>query len=143
MSRMRRAPIPGPRHSAAVPIGELICVVGGRMDTFDFNTGMHVAYDPKRDILEERAPMPTPRSGHGGVLYGGKLFAMGGEGTRQVFGQNEAYHPPSDSWQSYAPMTTPRHRMGAAVIGDAIHVAGGGPMNGGSFQSAVHEAFSL
>ena len=58
MSRMRRAPIPGPRHSAAVPIGELICVVGGRMDTFDFNTGMHVAYDPKRDILEERAPMP-------------------------------------------------------------------------------------
>jgi hypothetical protein len=113
------------------------------MDTFDFNTGMHVVYDPKSDAWEERAPMPTPRSGHGGVLYRGKLFIMGGEGTRRVFGQNEAYDAQADSWQSFAVMPTPRHGMGAAVVGDAIHVAGGGPMNGGSFQSAVHEQFTL
>src|SRR5271154_3817116 len=36
------AAIPGPRdHAAAVPISGVISVVGGRMDTFDFNTGMH------------------------------------------------------------------------------------------------------
>ena len=69
--------------------------------------------------------MPTPRSGHGGVLYRGKLFCMGGEGTRRVFGQVEAYDPQADSWQAYASMLTPRHGMGAAVVGDAIHVAGG------------------
>jgi hypothetical protein len=28
------------------------------MDTFDFNTGLHVAYDPKRDLWEERAQGP-------------------------------------------------------------------------------------
>jgi N-acetylneuraminic acid mutarotase len=138
------APVPGPRdHAAAVVLSGMISVAGGRMDTFDFNTGMHVVYDGKSDKWEERAPMPTPRSGHGGVVYRGKMFCLGGEGTRRVFGQNEAYDPQADTWSAYAAMPTPRHGMGAAVIGDAIHVAGGGPMNGGSFQSSVHELFSM
>ncbi len=68
---------------------------------------------------------------------------MGGEGTDRVFGQMEGYDPVGDAWQQYAPMPTPRHGMGAAVAGDAIHVPGGGPLNGGSVQSAVHEAFTL
>ncbi|HEX8828786.1 MAG TPA: galactose oxidase [Xanthobacteraceae bacterium] len=138
------APVPGPRdHAAAISLGNRIYVAGGRMDTFDFNTGMHVAYDPKADAWEERAPMPTPRSGHGGVAWRGKFFCMGGEGTRRVFGQNEAYDPATDAWQAYAPMLTPRHGMGAAVVGDAIHVAGGGPMNGGRFQTSIHEVFAV
>ncbi|MFL9921445.1 hypothetical protein PQR75_40010 [Paraburkholderia fungorum] len=134
------APIPGPRdHAAAVLLSDVLLVAGGRMDTFDFNTGMHVAYDPKTERWEERAPMPTPRSGHGGAVWRGKFFCMGGEGTRRVFGQTEAYDPLSDSWEAYATMLTPRHGMGAAVIADAIHVAGGGPMNGGAFQTSIHE----
>ena len=40
-------------------------------------------------------------------------------------------------------MMTPRHGLGAVAIGDSIHVAGGGPVMGGDFQSAVHEAFTL
>jgi hypothetical protein len=87
--------------------------------------------------------MPTPRSGHGDVFYHGKLFCMGGEGTRRVFGELEAYDPRADSWQAFAPMSTPRHGMGAAVLSDGIHVAGGGPMNGGAFQTSVHEVFTL
>jgi N-acetylneuraminic acid mutarotase len=139
-----RAAVPGPRdHAAAVAMGDRILVAGGRMDTFDFDTGMHVAYDPQADKWEERAPMPTPRSGHGGVVYRGRFFCMGGEGTRRVYGQSEAYDPKGDSWLAFAPMTTPRHGMGAAVVGEAIHVAGGGPVNGGAFQSAVHEVFTL
>ena len=137
------APIPGPRdHTAAVMLSGLLLVAGGRMDTFDFNTGMQVAYDPAADRWDERAPMPTPRSGHGGVVWRGKFFCMGGEGTRRVFGQNEAYNPGTDTWQSYAPMLTPRHGMAAAVLADGIHVAGGGPMNGGAYQSSVHEVFA-
>jgi hypothetical protein len=87
--------------------------------------------------------LPTARSGHGAVLYRGKIFVMGGEGTNRVYGQNEAYDIDKDSWESYAPMTTPRHGLGAVAIGDFIHVAGGGPVMGGNFQSAVHEAFTL
>jgi hypothetical protein len=137
------APIPGPRdHAAAVLLADTLLVAGGRMDTFDFNTGMHVGYDLQADRWEERTPMPTPRSGHGGTVWRGKFFCIGGEGTRRVFGQNEAYDPHTDSWQAYATMLTPRHGMGAAVIADAIHVAGGGPMNGGAFQTSAHEVWT-
>lgn len=68
---------------------------------------------------------------------------MGGEGTNRVFGQNEAYDVGKDAWEQYAPRPTPRHGLGAVAIGDAIYVAGGGPIVGGSVQSAVHEAFTL
>ena len=90
-----------------------------------------------------RNPLPTARSGHGAVLYRGKVFIMGGEGTNRVFGQNEAYDPARDSWEQYAPMMTPRHGLGAAVVGDAIYVAGGGAVMGGGVQSAINEAFAL
>jgi hypothetical protein len=66
---------------------------------------------------------------------------MNGEGIRRVFGQNEAYDPRTDSGEAYATMLVPRHGIGAAVIADAIHVAGGGPMNGGAFQTSVHEVW--
>jgi N-acetylneuraminic acid mutarotase len=140
----RRAPVPGPRdHAGAVVLDGKIHVVGGRMDTFHFNTGLHVRYDPATDRWNELAPMPTPRSGHSAVVFQGKIFIMGGEGTRRVFGQTEAYDPQSDSWSAYTPMLTPRHGLGAGAIGNRIHVAGGGPMNGGVFQSSVHEAFEI
>ena len=77
------------------------------------------------------------------MYYRDKIFVMGGEGTNRVFGQNEAYDPQTDKWEHYASMLTPRHGLGAVAIGDAIYVAGGGPVVGGSVQSAVHEAFTL
>ncbi|SAL74893.1 Kelch repeat-containing protein [Caballeronia telluris] len=86
--------------------------------------------------------MPTPRSRHGGVVWRGKFFCMGGEGTRCVFGQIETYDPCTGTWEAYAPMLTPRHGMGAVMIADAIHVAGGGPMNGGAFQTSIHEVWT-
>jgi hypothetical protein len=90
-----------------------------------------------------RNPLPTARSGHGAVLVGNRIFVMGGEGTNRVFGQNEAYDIGQDSWEQFAPMATPRHGLGAVAIGETVYVAGGGPVMGGGFQSAVHEAFSL
>ena len=77
------------------------------------------------------------------MLYRDQIFIMGGEGYNRVFGQNEAYDLKADKWQAYAPMATPRHGLGAVTIGNFIHVAGGGPVMGGGFQSAVHEAFTL
>jgi N-acetylneuraminic acid mutarotase len=140
----RRAPLPtGRDHTGALAVGEVIHVIGGRVDNFHTNSNLHHIYDPRRDQWEVRRPLPTARSGHGAVLYRGRIFVMGGEGTGRVFGQNEAYDPASDTWEAYAPMPTPRHGLGAAMVGDAIHVAGGGPIVGGSVQSSVHEAFTL
>jgi N-acetylneuraminic acid mutarotase len=139
-----RAPMPtGRDHTGTLALGNLIHVIGGRVDSFHTNSNLHHVYDAQKDRWEARRPLPTARSGHGAVLYRGKIFVMGGEGTNRVFGQNEAYDPASDKWEAYAPMTTPRHGLGAATIGDFIHVAGGGPVMGGGVQSAIHEAFTL
>jgi N-acetylneuraminic acid mutarotase len=148
-----RKALPGARdHVGCVADGGRIHVIGGRFNTFEYNTGLHHAYLPAADTWELRAALPTERSGHGLVVYRGRYWAMGGEGgtivngmPRQpkVFGQLESYDPGSDTWLQHAPMTTPRHAVGAAAIGDWIYVAGGGAVLGGAVQSAVHEAFTL
>lgn len=146
-------PLPGARdHAGVVAFGGAIHLIGGRFNTFEYNTGLHHAYFVERNAWEVRAPLPTPRSGHGLVAYRNRLFAMGGEGgvvargkitDAKVFGQMESYDPATDSWQRHTPMPTPRHAVGAVTIGDWIHVAGGGAVTGGAIQSAVHEAFTL
>lgn len=145
--------LPGARdHVGSVAYDGAIHIVGGRFNTFEYNTDLHHIYLPERDTWETRAPLPTTRSGHGLVVYRNRLFAMGGEAgivrngqitQAKVFGQMESYDPATDTWQSHAPMLTPRHAVGAAAIGDWIYVAGGGAVTGGAVQSAVHEAFTL
>lgn len=133
-----RAPLPtGRDHTGIVAAEGRIHVIGGRVDTFYTNSNFHHSYESQEDRWRLRNPLPTARSGHGMVVYRGRIFCMGGEGANRVFGQA------ADRWESLAPMMTPRHGLGAVAIGDWIHVAGGGPVMGGGFQSAVHEAFTL
>jgi N-acetylneuraminic acid mutarotase len=149
----RRRPMPGARdHVGCVAHEGRIHVIGGRFNTFQYNTGLHHVYDGATDTWTERAPLPTVRSGHGTVTYRGRFFVMGGEGgilergvprDAKVFGQMESYDPASDTWQRHAPMPTPRHAVAAVAIGDWIYVAGGGAVLGGAVQSAIHEAFTL
>jgi N-acetylneuraminic acid mutarotase len=148
-----RRPLPAARdHVGCVAHAGLIHVVGGRFNTFQYNTAMHHVYLPARDTWIEKAPMPTARSGHGMVIYRGRFFCMGGEGgiiergqtlEARVHGQLESYDPLTDTWQRHAPMPTPRHAVAAVTLGEWIHVAGGGAVLGGAVQSAVHEAFTL
>ena len=149
----RRKALPGGRdHVGCVAHDGLIHVIGGRFNTFEYNTDLHHVYVADRDTWETRKAMPTARSGHGLVAYRGRLFAMGGEAgviaggqitQPRVFAQMESYDPASDSWQQHQPMITARHAVGAAAVGDWIFVAGGGAVTGGAVQSAVHEAFTL
>ena len=148
-----RKALPGARdHVGCIADAGRIHVVGGRFNTFEYNTALHHVYLPQQDTWELRAPLPTERSGHGLVVHRGRYWAMGGEGgfliggvprQAKVYGQMESYDPVSDTWQQHAPMLTPRHAVGATSIGNWIYVAGGGAVLGGSVQSAVHEAFSL
>jgi hypothetical protein len=130
-------------HTGVVATGGRIHLLGGRVDTFYTNSHLHHAYDPAADKWEQRAPLPTGRSGHGAVVYRDRIVCMGGEGSNRVFGQTEAYDPARDAWEALAPMPTPRDGLGAVTLGDFIHVAEGGPVKGGGVQSAVHEAFTL
>lgn len=133
-------------HMGVAVVDGKIHAIAGRMDSYDFNTGLNAVYDPKTDGWTFRAPLPTPRSGVSSVYFGGKIIVFGGEATGKVFGTNEAYDPKTDSWDALAPMALPRHGLhGAtlAVIGNMIHVPGGGPVPGGQVQGAYHDAFTL
>jgi N-acetylneuraminic acid mutarotase len=145
-----RAPLPGARdHAGVVTHKGLIHVIGGRFNTFEYNTALHHVYNAERDKWSERRPMPTVRSGHGLVVLKDRFWAMGGETGRIenntltgiVHGQMESYDPVTDTWQHHAPMPTPRHGLGAVTLGNRIHVAGGGPVVGGMIQTSTHEAF--
>ncbi len=146
-----RKALPGARdHVGVVAYNNAIHIIGGRFNTFEYNTDLHHVYLSDKDTWDIRKALPTARSGHGLVLYKDRFYAMGGEGgiinkagQQTVFGQMESYDPLTDSWQSHAPMPTPRHAVGAVAIGDFIYVAGGGAVLGGGVQSAVHEAFTL
>ncbi len=139
-----RAPLPtGRDHIGIVAVDNRIHVIGGRVDNFYTNSNLHHSYETAEDRWRMRSPLPTARSGHGSVILHNQIFCMGGEGSNRVFAQNEAYDLARDSWLAYAPMMTPRHGLGAAAIGGTIYVAGGGPVMGGGFQSAVHEAFMI
>src|SRR5699024_185025 len=100
-------PLPGARdHAGCVAHEGRIHIIGGRFNTFEYNTGLHHVYLPPEDTWKERAPLPTPRSGHGLVAYRGRLYAMGGESgvtgkggitQARVFGQMESYDAATDS----------------------------------------------
>lgn len=140
-------PFAGQRcHMGVVVVDGRIHAIGGRKDSYDFNTSLHAVYDPAADGWSFRRPLPTARSGLSAAVLGGRIVAFGGEAPGLVFAANEGYDPKTDRWEILAPMPVPRHGLHgatAAVIGDWIHVPGGSPINGGSVQGAFHDAFTF
>jgi len=140
-------PFAGQRcHMGVAVVDGKIHAIGGRKDSYDFNTSLHSVYDPASDAWSFRAPLPTPRSGLCCGYVSGKIVVMGGEAPGVVYEANEGYSPETDRWEVLAPMPVPRHGLhGAtvAVIGDMVYVPGGAPITGGSLQSAYHDAFTL
>jgi N-acetylneuraminic acid mutarotase len=140
-------PFAGQRcHMGVVAVDGQIHAIGGRKDSYDFNTGLHAVYSPKSDGWSFRRPLPTPRSGVCSAYVSGKIVIFGGEAPGLVFAANEGYDPATDRWEILAPMPVPRHGLhGAttAVIDGMVHVPGGAPITGGSVQGAYHDAFTL
>lgn len=140
-------PFAGQRcHMGAVLVDGRIHLIGGRKDSYDYNTALHSVYDPQSDGWSFRAPLPTPRSGLSCAYASGKILAFGGEAPGVVFEANEGYDPVTDRWEILAPMPVPRHGLHgatAAVVGDTVYVPGGAPITGGSVQGAHHDAFTL
>jgi hypothetical protein len=140
-------PFAGQRcHMGAVVVDGRIHCIGGRKDSYDFNTGLHSVFDPATRTWSFLREMPTARSGHCVAVVDGRILAFGGEARGIVFEANEAYDPTTDRWETVAPMPVPRHGLHgatAAVIGDMVHVPGGAPIVGGAVQGAYHDAFTF
>src|SRR3569623_3682361 len=98
-------------HMGVAVVNGKIHAIAGRMDSYDFNTGLNAVYDPQSDSWAFRAPLPTPRSGPSCVYIGGKIVVFGGEATGRVIGTNEIYDPKTDVWEASTPMAIPRHGL--------------------------------
>ena len=115
--------------------------VGGRIDgSYARNLATNEAYDPAADRWDERAPMPTARSGIAAALLEGRIFIVGGEAPSGTFHQVEAYDAASNGWTSHLRMPTARHGLGAVAVAGRIYVISGGPRPGAS-SSAANEVF--
>jgi N-acetylneuraminic acid mutarotase len=115
--------------------------VGGRIDgNYSRNLASNEAYDPATGRWEQRAPLPTARSGIAAAILEGRMFVFGGEAPAGTFNQAEAYDARSNGWSSQARMPTARHGLGAAAVAGRIYVISGGPRPGDS-ASAANEIF--
>ena len=152
------SPMPTARnHMAGVgAVGGKIYVIGGRVGSvFERdadNTDLVEVYDPAADSWGAlKARMPTPRSGGGFGVYGGKIYVGGGEfRNSQMLGairSLEAYDPANDSWTILPVMPVPRHGNTAAFIGNRLHFAGGdiqsSDLFGFSIATPEHDVFEV
>ena len=133
---MRTPPIVSPDAWEAARRQMLRPLRGALGRTINF----HEAYDPATDRWEQRAPMPTARSGIAAAVLGGRMFVFGGEAPAGTFNQAEAYDAGSNGWSTYARMPTARHGLGAGAVAGRIYVISGGPTPGAS-ASAANEVF--
>ena len=116
------------RWHTAQASGPFIYVLGGVVDT-DSTAAMSAVverYDTRTGKIAEMAPLPTPRRNAQSVLFGGKIYVIGGSTAGDVHevGTVEIYDIRTDTWTQGTPMPTPRE-CALAVKDGVITVAGG------------------
>lgn len=74
---------------------------------------------------QERAPLPTARSGLAAAVYEGKIYAIAGATADGPTAIVERYDPATDSWTQLANAPGAVTEVQAGVIGGLIYVPGG------------------
>ncbi len=74
---------------------------------------------------QDRAPLPTARSGLAVATYENQIYAIGGATETGATNAVEAYDPNTNAWVTRAPKPVAVADVGAAVIGGQIYVPGG------------------
>ena len=117
--------------------------VGGRFNTFEYNTNLLDIYDPTKDSWSSTKPMPTARSGSAVTVMDAKIFVFGGERLGGTFNQAEVYDPAANVWAELAPMPMSVHGTGAVTISETIYIPAGATLNGGTAQTNGNQSFTL
>ncbi len=69
--------------------------------------------------------LPAPRARLALAVYGGQLYAIGGDLQTGVTNQVTCYSPDTNTWAGRTAKPTAVSNVGAAVVGDRIYVPGG------------------
>ena len=122
-------PLPRPmHHTMAAAVDGVLYLIGGEFD--GAGTGRPEVYlntvyalDPAVGDWQQRAPMPTMRSGGGVGVIAGKIYVAGG---RPPAGRDFAvYDPAADQWERLPDLPTQRNHLGVDAIDGKLYVAGG------------------
>ena len=118
-----------------------VFVMGGniqlkRGEFGDISTSTVEMYDPKSDTWEQKANMPTARSGVSVSVVDGKIYAIGGSKLKTIqmprgfsseseeLATVEMYDPVTDTWTQKADMPTRKKTM-TCVVDGKIYAVGG------------------
>ena len=90
---------------------------------------------------QQKANMPTSRSGFTTCVVNGKIFAIGGTVTGLgdlSLSTVEMYDPKTDTWERRADMLTARTGAAASVVNGKIYAIGGTALNKFKFDALVN-----
>ncbi|MDQ1040141.1 N-acetylneuraminic acid mutarotase [Streptomyces sp. V3I8] len=128
-------PVEGRDHAGVAVLGDLIHVVGGRVEDVDDNLTRHDVYDVRRRRWVRAAPLSTARSAGAAVVLDGRLVYAGGEcrpgSSTDTFDDVTVYDPRTDRWSAVTALPGSRHGFGAAQIGNRAYFVAGSPSCGG------------
>jgi N-acetylneuraminic acid mutarotase len=125
------APLPRPCGAVAcVAVAGKVHGIGGAIgDTFPTKKSVdwHLAYDPKTDRWETRAPLPQGRDHTGTLVVGSLVHVIGGRVDSFLTNSNlhHIYDPAKDAWEPRRPLPTARSGHGAVLYRGKIFVMGG------------------
>ena len=74
--------------------------------------------------------MPTPRSRLAVLAYGGRVYAIAGDGSEGISGAVEVFLPATNDWVRGADKPIPVANVGAVALGGKIYVPGGSLTSG-------------
>jgi serine/threonine protein kinase/N-acetylneuraminic acid mutarotase len=120
------ADIPTPReHIGGASDGRYFYAVGGRELSAAKNSGALERYDPAKNSWSELEGMPKPVGGISAAYAGGRIVAVGGEGTTSAFDYVQGYDIRGRKWDELPALSSPRHGVATAVIKDVLYAIGG------------------
>jgi non-specific serine/threonine protein kinase len=136
--------IPTPReHLAAASDGRYLYAVGGRALSAGENSRALERYDPAEDSWTELEQMPQATGSAGAAYAGGRLVAIGGEGTTTVSDAVQAYDIQNEKWSRLPDLPSARHGVAVAALGDSVYAIGGATSAGHLGSTRAAEVLDL
>jgi N-acetylneuraminic acid mutarotase len=138
------ADIPTPReHLAAASDGRYLYAVGGRDLSADKSSTAMERYDPADDSWTELDGMPEAAGGLSAAYAGGRVVAIGGEGTTAASDAVQAYDIGDESWSRLPALPRARHGVAVTAVGDTVYAIGGATAAGHLGSTKEAEALDL
>lgn len=123
VSGLSDLPITKSGHGTAVVNGKIYSIGGEHI--VNSHTNSVEVYDPKTDMRETKAPMPTPRGSFATEVVGDNIYCIGGISGSNYVNVVEVYNTKTDIWTTKTAMPTTRGFLSSGVVDGIIYCIGG------------------